>query len=75
VKEDHPGLHQEEADTKMFLRGKHAMDNGFQSIVIRSSDTDVEVLACFFSNLHGFKLFIVSGMTSKFRIVDISAIC
>jgi hypothetical protein len=48
VKEDHPGFHQEKADTKMFLRGKDAVDNGFQSIVIRSSDTDVEVLACFF---------------------------
>ena len=39
---------QVEADTRIFLHAKHAADNGVQSICIKSSDTDVEVLACYF---------------------------
>ena len=41
---------QEEADTKMFLHAKHVADKGYDSIGIKSSDTDVEVLACYFQN-------------------------
>ena len=52
---------------KMFLCGKHAMDNGFKSIVIRSSDTNVN----WSTGMH----FIVSGTSSKSRIVDIAATC
>ena len=37
---------QEEADTRMLLHANHASQNGHQHIAIRSSDTDVEVLAC-----------------------------
>ena len=41
---------QEEADTKMILHAKHVSDKGYDSIGIKSSDTDVEVLACYFQN-------------------------
>ena len=39
---------QEEADTRMFLHALHASDVAHQQILIKSSDTDVEVLACYF---------------------------
>ena len=38
---------QEEADTRMFLHANHASQNGHRCIAVRSSDTDVEVLACY----------------------------
>ena len=41
---------QEEADTKMMLHAKHASEQGYQNIIIKSSDTDVEVLSCFFQS-------------------------
>lgn len=55
-----PEFHQEEADTNMFLRGKQAMENGVKSIVIRSSDTDVKVLACFFLQTSMYTSFLLS---------------
>ena len=39
---------QEEADTRMLLHAEHASQNGHQRIAIKSSDTDVEVLACYY---------------------------
>ena len=35
----------EEADTRMLLRVKYAMNCGFKSVMIRTVDTDVVVLA------------------------------
>ena len=53
LSEEFPDLssNQEEADTKIFLHAKNAASNGHTSIVIKSSDTDVEVLACFFRRI------------------------
>ena len=39
------GNTQEEADTKIFVHAKHASNDGHESIIVKSSDTDVEVLA------------------------------
>ena len=39
---------QEEADTKIFLHANHAAALGHSSILIKSSDTDVEVMALYF---------------------------
>ncbi|CAG2254139.1 unnamed protein product [Mytilus edulis] len=45
----------------MFLQAKYAAENGYDPIVIKSSDTDVEVLACFVLNchLHAFQMQII----------------
>ncbi len=47
VSENVPCLtgHHEEADTRIFFYAQHAAQEGHSSILIRSSDTDVEVLA------------------------------
>ena len=38
----------EEADTKLLLHVKHASENGETTIIIKSPDTDVAILACHF---------------------------
>lgn len=64
-----------EADTKMFLHAKHAASSGHTSIVIKSPDTDVFVLACYYQLSIDAKLFILTGTSARSRIVDISSIC
>ena len=38
----------EEADTKLLLHAKHGSENGETTIIIKSLDTDVAILACHF---------------------------
>ncbi|CAC5401975.1 unnamed protein product [Mytilus coruscus] len=52
---------QEEADTKCFFMQKHLADKGYDSVVIKSSDTDVEVLACYFQNCISSNIIIMTG--------------
>ncbi|CAC5416826.1 unnamed protein product [Mytilus coruscus] len=66
---------QEEADTKMFLHAKHAADKGYDSIVIKSSDTDVEVLACYFQNCISSNIIILTGTFSKCRLLNVQSMC
>ncbi|CAC5416585.1 unnamed protein product [Mytilus coruscus] len=66
---------QEEADTKMFLHAKHAADKSFDSIVIKSSDTDVEVLACYFQNCISSNIIILTGTSSKCRLLNMQSMC
>lgn len=39
---------QEEADTRLLYHTKHAADAGHGTVIIHSSDTDVELLACYY---------------------------
>ena len=41
---------QEEADTRMFLHVNHISDSGFSKLIVKSADTDVEMLAIYFQN-------------------------
>ena len=49
---------QEEADTHMFLHANHAAPEGYQTVVIKFSDVDVEVLACYLQSEISSKLII-----------------
>ena len=51
---------QEEADTRMFLHALHASDAAHQQILIKSSDTDVEVLACYFREYISADIFLLT---------------
>ena len=62
---------QEEADTRMFLHAHHASQNGHQCIAIRSSDTDVEVLACYHQAVIPADIVLISGTKSRARIASI----
>ena len=62
---------QEEADTRMLLHSNHASQNGHQHIAIRSSDTDVEVLACYYQAVIATDIPLISGTKRRSRIVSI----
>ena len=62
---------QEEADTRMLLHSNHASQNGHQHIAIRSSDTDVEVLACYYQAVITADITLISGTKRISRIVSI----
>ena len=65
---------QEEADTKMMLHAKHASEQGYQNIIIKSSNTDVEVLSCFFQSQIQSTVFIRSGTRQRSRLISIPSI-
>jgi len=62
---------QEEADTKVFLRAKFAQDLGCSDIGIFTVDSDVAILACYYSQLLTCRLFLQIGSGSNLRILDI----
>jgi len=66
---------QEEADTRMFLHAEHASQNGHQCIAIKSSDTDVEVLACYYQAVISADIILISGTSRRSRIVSIRRVC
>ena len=62
---------QEEADTKVFLAAKFAQDLGCSDIGIFTVDSDVAVLACYYSQLLTSRLFLQIGSGSNLRILDV----
>ena len=58
----------------MFLHAKHATDHGHSYIVIKSSDTGVEVLACYFKRFINSGLLFLTGTSARSRIVDITSV-
>ena len=65
---------QEEADGRMLLHAKNAAQHGHNTIIIRSLDTDVEVLALYHQDRIESQLFLVTGAQQKPRIVDITSL-
>ncbi|CAC5378811.1 unnamed protein product [Mytilus coruscus] len=59
----------------MFLHAKHAADKGNDSIVIKSFDTDVEVLACYFQNCISSNIIIRTGTSCKCRLSNVQSMC
>ena len=66
---------QEEADTRMFLHACHASSCGHTSIPIRSSDTDVEVLACYYQASITASITLISGTRCRSRLIRVPSIC
>ena len=55
---------QEEADTRMFLHVNHISDNGFSKLIVKSADTDAEMLAIYFQTFiaaHFCSLLYITG--------------
>ena len=65
---------QEEADTRMFLHAAHASQQRYEIIVIKSSDTDVGVLAVYYSSQISGSLILATGMGNKWRFIDVNGI-
>lgn len=62
---------QEEADTRMFLHTSHASRSGHRHIAIRSSDIDVEVLACYYQAIIPSELILISGNQTRTRLIQV----
>lgn len=63
---------QEEADTRMLLHASHAASDGHTCIIIKSPDTDVAVLACYFSHQIDARLLFCTGTKQRQRYIDIT---
>ena len=61
----------EEADTRLLLHATHAEVEGHSSVVIRSPDTDVAVIACGLSHQFESRLYFKTGTKTRSRYVDI----
>ena len=59
---------QEEADTKIFLHGNHAAALGHSSILIKSSDTEIEAMALYFKWDIQARLYLLKGTKNKSMI-------
>ena len=66
---------QEEADTRNFLHASHASSHEHQRVVIVSSDTDVEVLACHYQSAIPAELTLISGKRSRSRLISVPRLC
>ena len=65
----------EEAYSKMIFRALRGAQLAHRSIVIKSSDTDVEVLALHHSTEIQARLYMCSGTSQRVRYVDVRAVC
>ena len=65
---------QEEADTRMSLHAAHASQQGYETIVIKSPDTDVGVLAVYYSSQISGSLILATGTGNKRRFIDVNGI-
>ena len=63
---------QEEADTRIFLHANHAAQNGHSKIIIRSTDTDVQVLACFYQSIIMADMYLHKGTGTGKHILCIN---
>ena len=58
----------------MFLHVNHISDNDFSILIVKSADTDVEMLAIYFQNFIAAHCYILRGTKNKTRFIGIKAI-
>ena len=63
---------QEDADTRMLLHAAHAASQGFASIVLRSPDTDVAVIAISLAGKVPAQLVFRTGTQHRVRFIDLT---
>ena len=64
----------EEADTKLLLHAKHGSENGETTIIIKSLDTDVAILACHFCRDISARILIMKKEKTSNIYLETSAI-
>ena len=65
---------QEEADTRLLLHANHAAVSGYKKVVIKCSDSDVEVISVALQHKIAARIYILSGTKQRLRLIDISDI-
>ena len=63
---------QEETDTRLVLHANHAAVSGYEKVVIKSSDSDVEVISVALQNKITARIYILSGTKQRTKLIDIS---
>ena len=64
----------EEADTRIFLHAQHAAEAGHSTVIIRSPDTDVAIIACGLAGQISARLILQTGTAQRMRYLDLTAI-
>jgi hypothetical protein len=69
----------EEADTRIVIHVRHAVEHGAKTVVVRTVDTDVVVillglLSSLFSASGLFKLWVAFGSGKKFRFINVNTV-
>lgn len=65
---------QEEADSRLILHTKHMADNGHNTVIIQTSDTDVELLACYHKKDINCRIILVKSGNVRNKYVDINCV-
>ena len=65
---------QEEADGRLLLYATHAANEGYNSVLVCSEDTDVFILSLAFSDEIGASLFLKCGSRTRTKVVDITKV-
>ena len=65
---------QEEAHTTMFLCVNQISDKGFSKLIVKSADTDVEMLVIYIQNFIAAHCYMLWGTKNKTRFTDIKVI-
>ena len=64
----------EEADTRILLHAQHAAEAGHGTVIIRSPDTDVAIIACGLAGQISARLILQTGTAQRMRYLDLTAI-
>ena len=64
----------EEADTRILLHAQHAAEGGHGTVIIRSPDTDVAIIACGLAGQISARLILQTGTAQRMRYLDLTAI-
>lgn len=64
----------EEADTRMLLHAKHASEEGFHSVAIRTPDTDVIVILVGLQSQILCGLYVETGVGDRKRLIDVEKV-
>ena len=65
---------QEEADGRLLLHASHAANDGYNSVLVCSEDTDVFIMSLAFSSEIGASLFMKSGTRARTKVIDITKV-
>ena len=67
-------MHTRGADARLLLHDNHASFSGYEKVVIKSSDSDVEVISVALQHKIAARIYILSGTKQRMRLIDISEI-
>lgn len=61
----------EEADTRLLLHARHATDELYDTVIIRSPDTDVAVIALSLLSRLDSNVYFLTGIRNRTRVIDL----